>query len=116
MSRCGKETTTTKSEDENKQDHNTSSQETKSSGEIQAEYLAEQNAKLKIKTVDEKSYGLHDPDTDDNTISYFAVIKNESKRSVDVSEINSTSPKISNEDLAKAETYEVFAYTYPNKD
>lgn len=28
----------------------------------------------------------------------------------------STSPKISNEDLAKAETYEVFAYTYPNKD
>lgn len=44
--------------------------------------------RVSLKTEEETSYILYNSDIHYNTISYFAVIKNESEKSLDVSEIN----------------------------
>lgn len=56
--------------------------------QAQAEEAAKQNAKIKISTVDEVNYAHYDNIMDENSVYHAAVIKNDSKETVDVSSIS----------------------------
>lgn len=85
---CGKNEAVDKTVNESSSSVHKTQEQAEAQAQAQADYMAEQNAKVKLTNKEHVSYTYHDEDMDETKANYSAVIQNDSKKTVDVSEIN----------------------------
>ena len=86
LSGCGKEETVSK--EEQVEQAKQAVRDSFDAEQAEQERQAKENAKIKIKTVDEVNYPFYDDIMEVNSVYYAAIIENTSKKTVDVSEIS----------------------------